>query len=1037
MLDRLFRFVLRQRVLVVIATIALVAWGLYAWRMLPIDAFPDVTNVQAMILTEAPGLAPADVEWQITFPIELAMQGLPGVREIRSLSKAELSQVTVVFEDYVDVYFGRQLVFERLQSAREGLPDWAEPEMGPISTGLGEIYQYTLESDTRSPMELRTLQDWVVAPQLRSLRGVNEVNSFGGFVKQYHVLVEPDGLLKYGITLRDVLEAIESNNANAGGNVLVTGWEQAYVHSVGLIQTMSDIENIVLRAEDGTPVYLRDVAAIQIGPETRQGAVTRDGKGERVAGMVIMLKGENSKIVVDRVKNTVGKMQASLPQDVRIDTFYDRTALIQAATRTVGGALLQGGLLVIVVLFLFLGNLRSSIVVALSLPLTALVAFILMGWQGISANLMSLGGLAIAMGMIVDASIVITENIARHLSGGADPGTSRIRVIYDAVREVARPILFAILIIVIVFLPLFTLQEMEGKMFRPLALTICFAMLGSLLISFTIVPVLCSFFVRHQREMKESALVRALKKPYLSLLSLALRRRRATILIAVAVLATSLLLVPLVGTEFLPPLDEGAIAINAVRLPSASLDGSVATGTEIERRLLAKFPEIETVVTKTGRAEISEDPMGPEQSDIFIMLHPRKKWNAGRNRKILIEEIQDELGEIPGLRLSFSQPIALRVNELISGIKSDLAVKVFGPDLDVLRENANRVAAVMGDVRGAEDVKVEQVAGFTQVEVRVDREEIARHRINVADINEVIETAVGGKVASTVVEGQMRSAILVRFPEEYRGNIVALERILIPAPEGQRVPLAQLAAISEVESPAQISRENGMRRMVVECNIRNRDMGSFVAELKEKVRPIVDELPSGYFVDYGGQFENQQRAMHRLAVVVPLSILLIFLMLFSAFGSLRSALLVFVNLPFALVGGVLAIFLLRINLSVSAAIGFIALFGTAVENGTVLVTFFNQLREQGLSTFEAVRKGCELRFRPLIMTALTTLLGLTPLVYATGSGSEMQRPLATVVIGGLTSSMFLTLIVLPVLYSLVWRVTPSGEPGNGLGVRDK
>ncbi len=1019
MLDKINHFVLNHRLIVIVGTVVLMGAGVYAWRTLPIDAFPDVTNVQVMILTEAPGLAPVDVEQQISFPLELAMQGLPDVRQIRSLSKAALSQVVIVFEDKVDIYSSRQLVFERLQSAKEALPEWAEPEMGPISTGLGEIYQYTLESREHSPMELRTIQDWMIAPQLRALPGVNEVNSFGGFVRQYHVLVDPNRLLKYEVTLRDVLEALENNNANAGGDFIIKGWEQAYVRSLGLIETIADMENIVLEAKDGTPVYLKDVAVVEVGPETRQGAVTRDGKGEAVAGMVIMLKGENSKLVVDQVKKTLPNVQAGLPEGVTIHPFYDRTALIEACIKTESDALLHGGVLVVLVLLLFLVNLRASVIVALSLPLTALFAFLLMGWQGVTANLMSLGGLAIAIGMIVDASIVISENIARHLNEKAGTDGPRVEIVYEAVREVARPVLFAILIIVIVFLPLLTLQQMEGKMFRPLALTICFSMLGSLVVSFTIVPVLCSLFLRGQKEAKDNAIVRILKRGYLPLLGLALRRRWTTILVAAGILAASLLLVPYVGTEFLPPLDEGAIAVNVVRLPSASLEGSIAVGTEMERRLLEKFPEVETVVTKTGRAEVSEDPMGPEQSDVFIMLHPRKEWGTGRNKKELTAAIHEELSVIPGLRFSFSQPIALRVNELISGIKSDLAVKVFGPDLEVLRENANRMAAAIGVVEGSDDVKVEQIAGFAQVEVVVDRKAIARHKINVSDINEMIETAVGGKVATTVVDGQMRFAVLVRFPVEKRGDIPSIERILVPSPEGPRVPLGRLAEIREVEAPAQISRENGMRRVVVECNIRGRDMGSFVGEVREAIGPIVEGLPSGYFVEFGGQFENQQRAMQRLAIVVPVSILLIFLMLFSAFDSARSAVLVLLNLPFALVGGILAIFLANVNLSVSSVVGFIALFGIAVENGTVLVAFFNQLRDQGMDAVDAVKRGCELRFRPLLMTGLTTLLGLTPLLFAGGSGSEIQRPLAAVVLGGLVSSMLLTLIVLPVLYSIV------------------
>jgi heavy metal efflux system protein len=1021
-MDRILRFLLHQRMLVLIAAGVLLAAGGIAWRMLPIDAFPDATNVQVMVLTEAPGLAPVDVEQQVTTPIELTMQGMPDVKLIRSLSKAAFSQVIVVFEDTVDTYFARQLVFERLQAAKESLPEWAEPEMGPVSTGLGEIYQYTLESDRHSPMELRTLQDWFVAPQLRSLSGVTEVNSFGGFVKQYHIEVNPTRLLRYGITLPEVVEALEKNNANAGGNFLVRGWEQAYVRSVGLIGSIADIENIVLKAADGAPVYLKDVADVREGPQTRQGAVTRAGKGEAVAGMVIMLKGANSKLVVDSVKKTIPKIQERLPEGVKINTFYDRTSLIQACVETVRNALLHGSIFVIAVLFLFLGNWRGSIIVALSIPLTACIAFILMGWQGVTANLMSLGGLAIALGMIVDASIVVTENAARHLAEKKNAGLSVIQVTFEAVREVARPVIFAILIIVIVFLPLLTLQGHEGKMFKPLALTMCYAVLGSLLIAFTVVPVLCSAWLRAGSKgvtEHDNIIVRTIRSAYLRVLNFSLRRRWMTVACAAVVLISSLSLVPFIGTEFLPQLDEGAIAINVVRLPSASLEGSIALGSEIERRVLAKFTEVDTVVTKTGRAEISEDPMGPEQNDVFITLHPKKQWKTGRNKAKLVAAIQTELSAIPGIRMSFSQPIALRVNELISGIKSDVAVKLFGPDLETLREHGNRIAAAMGGIKGAKDVRVEQVAGFAQIEIVVDRKAAARHKINVEDINTIIETAVGGKVATTVVEGQMRFAALVRFPADDRRDINALNRILIHSPEGAQVPLEQLAQIREVEAPAQISRENGMRRVVVECNVRGRDMGGFVAEVQQTISPMVAALPTGYFVNYGGQFENQQRAMKRLAVVVPVSILLIFLMLFSALDSLRSALLVLVNLPFALVGGVLAILLLGINLSVSAVIGFIVLFGVAVQNGTVLVAFVDQLRREGLGTMDAVRRGCELRLRPLLMTAMAAVLGVLPLIYGSGSGSEIQRPLATVVLGGMISSTLLTLIVLPVLYTLV------------------
>jgi len=1017
MLNTLIKFVLSQRLLVSMATLALSVAGVIAWRLLPIDAFPDVTNVQVMVLTEAPGLASVDVEQRVTFPVERSLQGLPKVRQIRSMSKAGFSQVIAVFEDDVDTYFARQLVFERLQYAKEELPPGVEPEMGPISTGLGEIYQYTLESPTRSPMELRTIQDWLISPQLRAIAGVNEVNSFGGFVKQYQVSVDPARLLKYNLTLSTILAGLERNNANAGGSFLTRDWEQAYVRGVGLFASMADIENVVLHAKDGTPVYLKDVADVAVGPQTRQGAVTQDGKGETVAGMVIMLRGANSKIVVDSVKKAIPAIQACLPKDVSIKPFYDRTSLIQACVKTVTDALLEGGIFVVLVLFLLLGNFTGAIIVALALPFTAFIAFVLMGWQGVTANLMSLGGLALALGMVVDASVVVTENIARHLSERAGENIPKRTVVYEAIAEVARPILFAILIIVVVLLPLFTLEQMEGKMFKPLALTMCFAMAGSLLVALTITPVLCSLFLKGHTTTRDNLCLRAIKAVYLPVLGAVMRFKWTTILAALTLFVATMFIVPRLGTEFLPQLDEGSLAINCVRLPSASLDGSVAVGTEMEKRLL-KFPEVETVVTKTGRAEISEDPMGPEQNDLVIMLHPEKAWTTGRTKEQLIKAMQQELAVIPGVRLSFSQPIALRVNELISGVKSDLAVKVFGPDLTVLKPQADKIASALGGVRGAEDVKVEQISGAAQIEIVADRQAIARYKIDLADINELIETAVGGKVATTMVEGQMRFAVLVRYPEKDRCDIEALSRLLVPAPDGSRIPLSRLAAIRETESPAQVSREKGMRRVVVECNIRGRDMGSFVAETRRALQPIVGSLPAGYFLEYGGQFENQQRAMQRLTVVVPVSILLIFLMLFSALNSVRNAAMVLANLPFALVGGVLTMAALKINLSVSTAIGFIVLFGTAVGNGVLLVAFFSQLRQQGLSAEEAVRKGCELRLRPLTMTTLTSVLGLLPMIYATGSGSEIQRPLAAVILGGLASSLALTLLVLPAIYSL-------------------
>lgn len=1015
-MNNFLKLILSQRLLVLLGVAVLTVAGVFAWRMLPIDAFPDVTNAQVMILSKAPGLAAVDVEQRVSYPIEQVMRGLPRVNQVRSLSKAGLSQVVIVFEDGVDTYWTRQVVFERLSLARDQLPSGVEPELGPISTGLGEILQYTLEGKDRSAMELRTIQDWIVAPLLKPIAGVNEVNSFGGEVKQYQVLVSPENLLKYGLTVRDVVEAVETGNANAGGGVVVQGWEQFYMRGVGLLKDVADIESIVLKSEDGSPVFIRDVAEVVIGAEPRQGAVSRDGKGEVVAGMIIMLKGENSKKVVTRAKEQIEKIKGALPEGVRINVFYDRTSLIQACIETVIKALLEGGVFVIIVLFLFVAELRTALIVVFSLPLTFLVSFIVMRSVGLTSNLMSLGGLAFSVGMVVDASIVVVENIRRHLAHRVDREHKR-RIVAEALLEVARPVAFSVLIIAIILVPLFTLQGIEGKMFAPLAATMMIALLVSLAVALTAIPVLSEVFLRQVPE-KEFGFIRRFHRGYMSLLERAVRWPAVTLGISGALLAASLALIPLVGTEFMPPLDEGSIAVNVVRLPNASLEGSVEVAGFMEQRL-RKFPEVETVVSKTGRAEISEDPMGPEQTDVFIMLKPRKHWGTGRTKTGLVEAIQQDFAQIPGLRYSFSQPIALRVNELISGVKSDLAVKVFGPDLEVLKTFADRAAASMQGVEGARDVKVEQVSGMAQIDAHIDREALARHAIKIADVNAAIETAIAGTVATVLIEDERRFAVVVRFPESARRDVPALERLLITAPGGERVPLSQLARFAVVEAPAQIGRENGMRRVVAEANIRGRDLGSFVGEVQSKLAPIVKELPAGYYVEYGGQFENQQRAMRQLAVVVPAALLIIMVLLYVALGSVWSALLVLLNLPFALIGGVIAVVAFRMPVSVSAAVAFIVLLGIAVQNGVVLVAFFRQLREQGETVADTVLKGCNLRFRPLFMTALTSFIGHLPMLYATGSGADIQRPLAVVVMGGLITSTLLTLIVLPALYALI------------------
>ena len=1010
---RVITWILANRLLVLLVTAALALAGGWAWTRLPIDAFPDVTNTQVMVLAKAPGLAAMDVEARVSFPIEQHLRGLPRVKQVRSLSKAELSQVVVVFEDGVDTYWTRQVVFERLASARESLPPGVNPELGPISTGLGEIFQYTLEGDGLSAMDLRTLQDWIVAPLLKPVAGVNEVNSFGGEVKQYQVLIRPERLVKYGLTVGEVASALERSNGNAGGGVLVEGWEQAYLRGVGLLRDIPDVERVVLRAHDGTPVYLRDVADVVIGAEPRQGAVTRDARGEAVAGMVIMLKGENAQDVVARVKEAIAKAQSTLPKGARIHVFYDRTSLIEACIRTVVDALLEGGLFVVLVLCLFVAEIRTALVVLVSLPLTFLVTFIVMGRLGLTSNLMSLGGLAFSVGMVVDASIVVVENVRRHLARRTD--APRRRIVAEAVQEVARPVAFSVLVIAVILVPLYALEGVEGKMFAPLATTMLIALLASLAVSLLVIPVLSDLALKQAPE-KELRLVRRIHTGYLSLLRRAVARPRRTIALSVAALAGAGALVPLVGTEFMPALDEGAIAINVVRLPNASLQGSVEVARYLEARLKA-FPEVEAVVSKTGRAEISEDPMGPEQTDVFVMLKARRVLSGARTRVALAAAMQRELSQIPGLRFSFSQPIALRVNELISGVKSDVAVKVFGSDLPLLKAFADRIAAALAAVPGATDVKVEQVSGMSQVDVVIDRDAAARHGIAVGDINDTIESAIAGKRATTVMEEQRRFALVVRFPPESRNDVERVSRLLVSAPGGERVPLAQLARIQLVEAPAQISRENGIRRVVVEANIRGRDLGGFIADVQARLAPFQRDLPPGAFLELGGQFENQQRAMRTFAVVVPAALALVLLLLYLALGSLGDSLLVLLNLPFALVGGVVAVVAFGMPLSVSAAVAFIVLLGIAVQNGVVLVAFLLQLRERGRSVAEAVHEGCDLRFRPLLMTALTSFIGHLPMLYAQGSGADIQKPLAVVVMGGLVTSTALTLLVLPALYA--------------------
>ena len=1041
---QIVRFFLRQKLLAVFAAGLLLVAGLWAWEQLPIDAFPDVTNIQVMILTKADGLGTSEVERRITYPIELAVAGVPDVTNVRSLSKNGISQVVVVFEEGTDIYWARQQIHERLSEVREKLPSGVEAEMGPISTGLGEIYQYTLEAGFFCPehpkvwqqdagtcphdgkplvksklnlMDLRTIQDWDVAMRLKGLPGVNEVNSFGGYARQYQVIPKTNRLLKYGISLRQIMDAVIDNSGNEGGSFVVRGDEQSYVVSKGLARSIEDLETIVLKAEHGTPVLMRDVAKVEVGAMDRQGAITRDGKGEAVAGMVIMLKGENSREVVQTVKKRIGEIQRNLPAGVKIRPFYDRTQLIEASVKTISTALLEGGLFVLIVLFVFLWDLRAAMVVALSLPLTASLVFLSMGTLGLTANLMTLGGLAIAIGMVVDGTIVVVENIVGMLRDPENKARSRTDIAFEATREVARPILFSILVIVLVFVPLFQLEDIEGKMFKPMAKTMILAMGASLLVALTVVPsITAAIASRKQERTGGNPVVRLLHFLYAPSLAFVIRHRVVAALVSLALLVGTGFIIPRLGTEFLPALDEGAVAVNAVRLPSASLDASKRQATVLEQRILETLPEVETVVSKTGRPEIAEDPMGPEQNDLFIMLKPRESWRPGMTRQKLVDKLAALFAEEPGVRPSFSQPIALRVNELVSGVKSDVAVKVYGEDLDQLRKAAARIAPMLSGVDGAQDVKVEQISGLSEIQIVPDRLKLARHRLNISDINEIVSTAIGGTVVGYLYEGQRWHGIQVRIPKEERSSERAIERIPLEAPSGARLFLGDVAAVDTVEAPAQVSRDNSKRRLLIECNVRGRDLGSFVAEAQEKLADFERSLPTGYYLTWGGQFENQQRATRRLMLVVPIALVMILLMQLSALGSVRSTLLVVLNLPFSVVGGIGIIWFAGMNVSVPVLVGLIALFGMAVQHGTVLVSFIDELRGRGMPMDKAVQEAAVRRLRPLLMTKLTSVLGLVPLLLTQGPGSDIQRPLALVVLGGLAFTTLLNLYVVPALY---------------------
>ncbi len=1048
-MKRIVDFSLNNPFLVIVLWLLVAVVGVDSLLKLPIDAVPDVTNIQVQILTNSPGLAPEEVERFITFTVETAMSGIPRVEEIRSVSKFGLSVVTVVFEEGTDIYWARQLVGERLTQAREQIPEgYGEPELGPISTGLGEIYQFEVKGDPMcepdepdsvgqagvpptsvgqagvppddacyTPMELRTVLDWFVNYQLRSVPGVVEVNSFGGELKTYQITLDPERLVAHGLSVGDVFVAAEKNNRNVGGGYIAHGGEQYLIRGEGLVTTLEDLGNIVLaHDEGGTPVYVRDVSRVEFAPMIRQGAVTRDGRGEAVVGIVMMLMGSNSRVVVDRVNEKMERLKKTLPEGLTIDTFYDRTELVRKTIRTVAENLAEGGLLVILVLLLLLGNLRAGLIAALSIPLSMLGGFTLMRLTGISGNLMSLG--SIDFGLVVDGSVILIENVVRRLYERRAESEPLVEKVRQAAHEVARPVVFAVAIITLVFLPILGLRGIEGKMFRPMAATLIYVLSFSLVCALTLVPVLSSLFLKKVSE-KEPLLIRLMHRRYLPAFDFALRRRGLTLSTAVVVFALCVALAPFMGAEFIPRLDEGAIAMQIWRLPSISLEQSNEISGMAEKVLKEEFPEVETVVSRTGRAEIATDPMGVEISDTYIILKPPDSWRF-ETKEALVEAIDEAMKKhVPAALFSYSQPIELRVSELISGVRSDVAVHIYGDDLDLLKQKADEVVQALRRIPGSADVKAEQTTGLPMLRVRIDRQAIARYGINAEDVLNVVET-IGGKSLGVVLEGQKRFALQVRFAPQVRQNLDRLRNLRVAGPPGSSgasrlIPLSQLAEILVEDGPAQISRDKISRRISVEANVRGRDLASFVADAQAAVDREVD-LPPGWTVEWGGQFENLQMAMARLTTLIPLALLMIFVLLYSTFGSARLGTMIFLNIPIAATGGVLALLLRGYPFSISAGVGFIALAGVATMNGLVLVSHVENLRRTGLSLEGALRRGAAEKMRAMILAPLVAGLGFLPMALATSAGAEVQRPLATVVIGGLVTSTLLTLLVLPAIY---------------------
>ncbi|QDT66639.1 efflux RND transporter permease subunit [Calycomorphotria hydatis] len=1025
MLTWLIDFSLRHRALVILGVLVLVGVGVVSLRQLDIDAFPDTTPVLIQINTVAPALSPEEVERQITFPVEQVISGLPGLQDLRSISKFGLSQLVVIFEDGVDIYFARQLINERLSTVE--LPEYIQrPQMGPVSTGLGEVFHYVLTYDgvdfsqvsdeerVQRLTELRTLHDWVVKPQLRSVPGVAEVNSWGGYEKQYQVRLDPDQLIKHELTFDEVSTALQQNNQNVGGGTITDRSQMLLVHGVGRTVNIEQIENVVVTSRDGVPIRVRDVADVKIGHEIRRGTVTANGQGEAVLGLGFMLMGENSHDVTWALKNKLQEIKETLPPGVAIQTVYDRTELVDHVIETVHKNLFEGGLLVIAVLFIFLGNLRAGLIVALAIPLSMLFAFSGMLRFGIAASLLSLG--AIDFGLVVDSSVVMIENCVRHLAHGRD-GRSRLEIIRDAAIEVRKPTMFGELIIMIVYLPILTLEGVEGKLFRPMALTVIMALAGSMVLSLTLMPVLASLFLPKNLQEKEPLLIRFLKWLYAPVLRFTMHHKVAVIGFAASVLFVAFgMIAPNLGTEFIPRLSEGAVVINVVRLAGTDLEETIRYNTQMEKALKEEFSdEIVHVWSRVGMAEVATDPMGTELTDLFVTLRPRNEWTRAETQEELTVQIQEELRDLPGPRLAMTQPIEMRMNEMISGVRSDVAAILYGDDLDLMVSKATDIEQVLKSIDGAADVKVEQVTGQPVLQIHVNQDEIARYGIPAKTVLDLVES-LGSKHVGEVYEGQLRFPLIIRLPEKVRAEPEAIRSILVATPSGERIPLSRLADVEIVEGPNTIKREWYQRRITIESNVRGRDLGSFVAEAQRKVDEQVT-MPAGrYRVEWGGQFENLQRAQSRLMIVVPVVMLMIFALLYMTYRNIIDSIRVFTGVPFAWIGGIVALWIRDMPFSISAAVGFIALSGVAVLDDMLLVSTIHRLRRLGRSLDEAVEQAAITRLRPILMTTMVASLGFVPMAFSTGMGAEVQRPLATVVIGGVCSATIMSLLVLRVLY---------------------